>query len=255
MLDTIVARTRADLPMLYAREKAILTAAESAGPVADFAGSLSEPGLGVIAEVKRRSPSRGSIDAGLDPVAMATRYAQGGAAAISVLTESHHFDGSPEDLAAVRSAVTIPLLRKDFIVDPLQVWQARAIGADAVLLIVAALTDEGLVELLDVATAAGLSALVEVHDRTEARRAVAAGSRIVGVNNRDLATFDVDLATSERLAGELDGVAVRVAESGIWTADQAHRMYAAGYDAVLVGEALVRADDPASLVEAFRTCG
>jgi indole-3-glycerol phosphate synthase len=217
-----------------------------------LAAAIEEPGLSIIAEVKRRSPSRGDLAPGLDPAAVARSYEQGGAAAISVLTEPEFFGGSTEDLRAVREAVSLPLLRKDFILHPLQVWESRAIGAGAVLLIVAALDDGLLALLLETAAEASLDALVEVHTAEEAKRAIVAGATIVGVNNRDLATFGVDLAIAEALAAEIAEVPLRVAESGIFTGSDATRMKAAGYQAVLVGEALVRAGDPAALIGELR---
>ncbi len=209
------------------------------------------PGLSVIAEVKRRSPSKGDLALGLDPATQAELYSAGGAAAVSVLTEPGFFGGSNDDLVAVREACPLPVLRKDFTVSAAQVWEARAIGADAVLLIVAALTDDELLRFLGEAADAGLAALVEVHTGAEAERALAAGATLIGVNNRDLATFTVDLGTAERVAPLLDGV-VRVAESGIGDPQDAARMARAGYDAVLVGESLVRSEDPAGLIGRLR---
>jgi indole-3-glycerol phosphate synthase len=213
---------------------------------------LGKPGLGVIGEVKRRSPSRGVLAAGLDPVRQARIYEQAGAAAVSVLTEPDHFGGSNQDLMMVAEAVDIPVLRKDFTLDPAQIWEAAQIGADAVLLIVAILSDRQLAELLETARRARLAALVEVHNAEEARRAIGADAHIVGVNNRDLRTFTVDLGTSVRLAPLLEDVEIRIAESGIHDARQAGQMAEVGYDAVLVGEALVRADDPGLLVSKMR---
>ena len=169
-----------------------------------------------------------------------------------MLTEPHHFSGSDDDLVRARKAAGIPVLRKDFTLDPRQIWEARAIGADAILLIVAVLDQEELSALLETADEAGVDALVEVHDQAEAERALEAGAVIVGVNNRDLTTFEVDLATAERIAPMLEGVRVRVAESGIFDAADARRMEDAGFDAVLVGEALVRADDPGRLIRSLR---
>lgn len=220
--------------------------------VRDFAEALSGPGLGVVAEVKRRSPSRGPLAMDLDPVERAEAYSRGGASAVSVLTEPHHFSGSDDDLVAVRASVGIPVLRKDFTLDPRQIWEARAIGADAVLLIVAALDDRDLVELHETAAEVGVAALVEVHNEPEAERALEAGASIVGVNNRDLTTFHVDLATSERLAPLLAGCRIRIAESGILSPADAARMAAVGYDAVLVGESLVKSGDAAAAVAAIR---
>lgn len=252
MLEEILAATRRRLPELESRADDIIREATEARPVPSLAGALSGPGLEVIAEVKRRSPSRGELAPDLDPVARATSYARGGAAAISVLTEPEYFSGSPTDLTSVVEATGLPVLRKDFIVSPVQVWEARAWRAAAVLLIVTALDDDDLRALIATASEAGMEALVEVHTIDEAKRAVASGATLVGVNNRDLGDFNVDLGTAEAIAPHLADVPVTVAESGIFGADDASRMAAAGYDAVLVGEALVRSDDPAALVGELR---
>jgi indole-3-glycerol phosphate synthase len=189
-----------------------------------------------------------SIDAGLDAPAQAVRYAAGGAAAISVLTDGPGFGGSLDDLRAVRAAVEIPILRKDFVLDRYQLLEARAAGGDAVLLIVAALDPDALRRLLEACGELGMAALVEVHDAAEAERALWAGARIVGVNNRDLRTFAVDLAASERILPSLPAGVKAVAESGIRTAADARRLRKAGASNLLVGEALVRAPDPARLL-------
>jgi indole-3-glycerol phosphate synthase len=202
----------------------------------------------LVAEVKRRSPSRGDIRVDLDPAALAAAYAAGGAAAVSVLTEPRHFAGSPEDLLAVRAAVDLPVLRKDFVTTPYQVWEARAWGADAVLLIVAALDAAALRALLAEATAAGLDALVEVHPVAAAAAAAAAGATLVGVNARDLATLEVDPGRFAAVRDALPGGAVLVAESGIRDRAGVQAAADAGADAVLVGETLVRASDPAATV-------
>jgi indole-3-glycerol phosphate synthase len=210
----------------------------------------------VIAEVKRRSPSRGDIRIDLDPAALAAAYAAGGASAVSVLTEPHHFAGSPDDLLAVRAAVDLPVLRKDFVTTRYQVWEARAWGADAVLLIVAALGWAGqpaLRALLDETAEAGLDALVEVHTLAEAEQAAAAGATLVGVNARDLATLEVDPDRFAAVRRALPDGTVLVAESGIRDAAGVQAAAAAGADAVLVGEALVRSKDPARAVRALRT--
>jgi indole-3-glycerol phosphate synthase len=219
-------------------------------PTRDFAGALSARGgpIRVIAEVKRASPSAGSIASGLDAPAQARRYAAAGAAAISVLTDGPGFGGSLGDLVAVREAVAVPLLRKDFIIDRYQLLEARLHGADAALLIVAALSDERLRTHLADCAGLGLAALVEVHDRAELEAALSAGARLVGVNNRDLRTFVVDLATSERLLPLLPAHVKGVAESGVQTATDAQRLRAAGAANLLVGEALVRAEDPGRLL-------
>jgi indole-3-glycerol phosphate synthase len=248
MLDAILDATRDRVAALRPHAADLRDRARSAGPVRDLTAALAAPGLGVIAEIKRRSPSAGAIAPDLDPAEQARRYAAGGAVALSVLTEPRFFAGSLEDLGAARSAVSIPVLRKDFVIDPVQVWEARAAGADAVLLIVAALGDALLGELHAIAAELGLNALVEVHDEAEAQRALAIGARCVGVNNRDLATFRTDLAVAERLAPLVAPAAVRVAESGVSSPEGAARMAAAGYDAVLVGEAAVRSGDPTRFV-------
>ncbi len=217
--------------------------------------ALREPGLSVIAEVKRRSPSAGPLAERLDAASQAIRYMEGGAAGVSVLTEPDFFDGSLDDLRAVRGAIDRPVLRKDFIFDAAQIFEARAAGADAVLLIVALLEPAQLVDLLAAGDEAGVEALVEAHDEREAGIAVEAGARIVGVNNRDLRTFVTDLAVAERVARALPSALVKVAESGVSDLDGARRMAEAGYDAILVGEAAVRADDPAALISRLRSGG
>ena len=254
MLEEILASVRSGLPEVEARRDELHQAALAAPPSRDFVAALTGPGLAVIAEIKRRSPSRGVIDSALEPSLLAKQYEAGGAAAVSVLTEPDHFAGSLADLESVRESVGLPVLRKDFILAESQVWQARSAGADSILLIVAVLDDSTLSGLLDTARAVGMEPLVEVHDEVEATRAVNAGARIIGVNNRDLTTFDVDLGTAETIRPLLGDV-VAVAESGIWTDEDAGRMRSAGFDAVLVGESLVRADDAASLIAAWSERG
>jgi len=214
----------------------------------DFRAALARADgrLAVIAEIKRRSPSKGSLAPDLDPVGTARSYASGGAAALSVLTDAEYFGGGLDDLAAARGVVGLPVLRKDFVVDELQVHETRVV-ADAMLLIVAALPDGGLLRALHaLAVELGLAVLVEAHDAPEIDRALAAGAGIVGVNARDLGTFAEDLSTPERLAGRVPGGVVAVAESAIRSPGDAARMAAAGFDAVLVGETLVRSADPAA---------
>ena len=249
MLDAIVSEVQRRLPDLVAREPEIMTSVEAASPVRDFVGALGAPGLSIISEFKRASPSRGLLNASMDPALRAIAYESGGAAAMSILTEPTYFLGSSEDLIAARAAVSLPVIRKDFTLDPLHVWEARAMGADAVLLIVAILDDVTLATLLATAREAGLCALVEVHDPDEARRAVDAGAECVGVNNRDLTTFTVDLAVAEVVAPIIESVAVTVAESGIHGPADAIRMKEAGFDALLVGEYLIRSGDPRSAIE------
>ncbi len=209
----------------------------------DFAGALRGDGLACIAEIKRRSPSKGALDPDLQPELVAKEYVAGGAACLSVLTDSEFFGGSSADLAAAREASGLPVLRKDFTVQEADVVDARLMGADAVLLIVAALDDETLARCATRASGLGLAAVVEVHDEAELARALAAGARIVGVNQRDLRTFTVDHDRACALATKIPGDVIAVAESGIRDADEARRLAGAGYDAILVGESLVRAED------------
>jgi indole-3-glycerol phosphate synthase len=218
-----------------------------------FAAALRDaPGVGVIAEIKRRSPSKGDLAPGLDPAALARAYADGGATCLSVLTDEAFFGGSAADLAAARAAVDLPVLRKDFTVAAADVYDARIMGADAVLLIAAALDDDELAELHQLALAVGLDVLVEVHDEPEVARALAVGATMVGVNQRDLVSFDVDQERAVRVVPLIPAEVVRVAESGITGPDDARVLGGAGYDAVLVGEHLVRSGDPATAVRALR---
>ena len=249
MLDRILEATRERVADLRSRRTAVMEKAEAAAAPPSFEAALTRPGLAVVAEIKRRSPSRGDLAIALDAVDQAGRYAAGGAAALSVLTEPVFFAGRPEDLADARETTGLPILRKDFVIESLQVWEARAMGASAVLLIAGALTPNELAALLDDAGRAGIDAVVEVHTTDEAKLSLDLGARIVGVNNRDLATFVVDLATSEEIAPFLSEAAVTIAESGIRSRTESQRMLAAGYDAVLVGEALVRSPDPARLIK------
>lgn len=214
------------------------------------AGAASE--LAVIAEVKRRSPSRGELVPDLDPARTAAAYADGGATCLSVLTDEAWFGGSAADLAAARAAVAVPVLRKDFTVDPRDVCDARLMGADALLLIVAALADPELAELHALAQELGLDVLVEVHDEGELERAVAAGAILIGVNQRDLVTFEVDTDRAVRVGAAMPADVVRVAESGVRGADDAARLAEAGFHAVLVGESVVTAGDRAGAVTSLR---
>ena len=219
-----------------------------------FSAALqSVDGLGVISEIKRRSPSKGDLNIGLDPASWAQAYERGGATCLSVLTDVEHFGGSPADLAAARSAVSLPVIRKDFTVSANDVIDARLMGADAVLLIVAALDDAELADFHALATEIGLDALVETHDEAEVERAMAVGATLVGVNQRDLVTFEVDTARAVRVGAMLPDHAVRVAESGVEGPADAAVLREAGYHAVLVGEALVRSGDPAAAVAALRS--
>jgi indole-3-glycerol phosphate synthase len=255
ILDEILATKRDEVTLLHqpATRAAIRRAALDAPPTRDFAGALrrADGHLAVIAEVKRRSPSKGLLAPDLDPANTARTYAAGGASALSVLTDLPYFDGRVADLEAARAATDLPALRKDFTIAEIQVFESRAIGADAVLLIVAALDDATLHDLHDAATALGLAVLVEAHDEAELDRALAAGARIVGVTARSLHTFAEDLAVAERLAARIPAGVVRVAESAVRTARDAVRMADAGFDAVLVGEGLVTAADPAAACAAM----
>jgi len=252
VLADILARKREEVAARRAAvpDRELAARARAAAPPRPFEVALSPPGgpPRVIAEVKRASPSAGAIATGLDAAEQARRYAAAGAACISVLTDGPGFGGSLADLEAVRAAVDVPLLRKDFTVDRYQLLEARAHGADAALLIAAAL-DDGELRALHVACGElGLAALVEVHDARELERALGAGARIVGVNNRDLSTFAVDLAVSERLLPRLPPGVRGVAESGVRSAADALRLRRAGAANLLVGEALVRAPDPGALI-------
>ena len=221
-----------------------------------FAAALRDAeGLAVIAEVKRRSPSKGDLSADLDPAELAQAYEQGGATCLSVLTDAEFFGGSPDDLRAARAATRLPVLRKDFTVSPADVCDARIMGADAVLLIAAALDDDELSDLHTLALDIGLDALVEVHDEAELDRALAAGAHLVGVNQRDLVTFEVDDERAVRVGAVIPPTVVRVAESGVRGPDDAAALAAAGFDAVLVGELLVTSGDPAAAVELLRSGG
>jgi indole-3-glycerol phosphate synthase len=240
LLERIVAGKRIEVEGLAGRRLELRRAAEQAPPARPFAGSLQRRGeVRLIAEFKRRSPSAGALGSG-DPAEVSRLYEAGGAAAVSVLTDGAFFGGSLEDLRAVRRAVEVPVLRKDFTVDEVQVWEARAAGADAILLIVRILEDSRLAGLLELAVELGFGALVEVHDAPELERALRAGAKVIGVNNRDLATFTTDLGVTESLACGVPGGCILVGESGIRTPADVDRLGAVGVDAILVGEALMR---------------
>jgi len=219
----------------------------------DFAASLRGPGLAVIAEMKQRTPSMGVLTEDYRPADLGHAYTEGGAAAISVLTHMAGFGGRPEHVLAVRAATDLPILRKDFITDPYEVAEARASGADAVLLIAAALDRQQLALLVATAASRGVAALVEVHDESQAAAAVEAGAQIIGVNHRDLRTFAIDLSLTERLRRIIPDHLILVSESGIHSPDDARRMKDAGADAILVGEELMRASDPAARIKELTT--
>ena len=254
VLAEIIVGVRADLARRQASvpEADLRAALADVPPARDPMPAFRSPGISVIAEVKRRSPSKGDLADIPDPAALASAYAAGGAAAISVLTEERRFGGSLEDLRAVRAAVETPLLRKDFIVDGYQLLEGRAAGADLALLIVAALADDDLRRLHDQARELGLNVLVEVHDEPETERAVALGAELIGVNARNLKTLQVDEATFAKLAPLVPADRVLVAESGISGPADVARYAADGARVVLVGEALVKDGDPVAAVRAMR---
>ena len=247
-LDQILTSTRARLPELRARREAVEREAADTGPPPSLAAALRCDAVAVIAEVKRRSPSAGAIREDLDPADRAERYAREGAAAISVLTDAEFFGGSMADLRAAVARVPVPVLRKDFILDELQVVEARAAGAAAVLLIVRALPQARLGALVRAAAQAGLDALVEVHSREELRRALDAGAVIVGVNSRDLDTFLVDTASAWTLLRSVPAHCIAVAESGMAHEGDVDSAAAAGADAVLIGTALSASAAPEAVL-------
>jgi len=257
VLDSILEGVCADVA---AREALVSmadvkAAAEAAPAPRDVLAALRAPGIGVIAEVKRASPSRGQLAAIDDPADLARAYQSGGARVISVLTEERRFKGSLADLDAVRAAVSIPVLRKDFIVRPYQIHEARAHGADMLLLIVAALGQSALVSMLDRTESLGMTALVEVHTEEEADRALQAGAKVIGVNARDLKTLDVDRNCFGRIAPGLPSDVIRIAESGVRGPADLLAYAGAGADAVLVGEGLVTSGDPRGAVADLVTAG
>ncbi len=255
VLERILGETRAEVERRK-RELPLGSPASSGDAPATgrpFRDALLEPGISVVAEFKRRSPSVGELRTDPDLPGIVAAYTAGGAAALSILTEGPNFGGSLEDLRAARRASTLPLLRKDFIVDRYQLHEARAAGADAVLLIVAALQPAELALLYGAARSMDLDALVEVHDRQELHSALALGADIVGINNRDLRDFSVDVERTERLLDEIPADVVVVSESGIARAEQLRSLHERGVHAVLVGEALMCASDPASALRVLRS--
>ena len=256
ILDRILATKRDEVTVLRRPQTRSLLRklALDAPPTRDFTAALRRedhhPGL--IAEIKRKSPSKGDLALDLDPSALAKEYESGGATALSVLTDAPYFGGAIEDLQAAREAVTIPVLRKDFVIDEVQVYESRAIGADAILLILAAISDDSLLhELAELAHGLGLGVLVEAHDAAEVERGVALEMPVLGVNARNLGTFTEDLDGASALIDLIPSATIAVAESAIRTADDAQRMAAAGFDALLVGEALVRSTDAQCLARAL----
>jgi len=250
ILDEIIVNKRTELkalPEIEVNLDSLCAKVEERGGVRNFIEALANPrsgDVGLIAEVKKASPSAGVIRPDFNPIQIAKEYDRAGASCLSVLTDEKYFQGSPEYLKAIRGEVNVPLLRKDFVIDSRQIAEAIDWGADAILLIVAILDDEQLIRFHDLAIGAGLSALVEVHDAQELFRAKSIGASLIGVNNRDLKTFTVDLATTESLAAELDtNQVLLVSESGVHSREDVQRLKACGARAVLVGESLMRQDD------------
>ncbi len=250
-LGGLVAEARERVRSLRARASELERSAADARAVPSFAAALRRPDVAVIAEIKRRSPSKGWIKAGLSALEQATAYEQGGAAAISVLTEPDHFGGSPDDLRGVGDVITIPRLKKDFHVDPIQLVEAKALGASAALLIVRALSPDDLRLMMDAARNLALEVLVEIRDEAELERALAVDARVVGINNRNLETLEIDHGRSEKLLAHVPESCVAVAESGVSTRDDVQRMAEAGAHAVLVGSAISAADDPQNAVRSL----
>jgi indole-3-glycerol phosphate synthase len=252
-LDTIIAAHRAGADHDDRSLEELVDQVVRAAPVRPFGRALTDEasrrGMALISEIKRRSPSRGDLDPTLDPASVAREYEAGGATCLSVLTDADFFGGSVDDLRSARSACALPVLRKDFTVSPLDICDARLMGADAVLLIVAALTDTELTSFLELARTCSLTALVEVHDDRELARALDSGAEVVGVNQRDLRTFEVDHQRALRLGEAIPAGVTSVAESGINGPEDVRRLAEAGYQAVLVGERLVRSGDRRTAVE------
>ena len=254
-LDRIIAEHRA---AAAADDRSVddLIAAASSAPVGrGFRSALSERGLSVIAEIKRRSPSKGDLFGDLDPGVLAKQYEVGGAACMSVLTDEPNFGGSPSDLRTARAAVALPVIRKDFTVHERDVCDAKLMGADCLLLIVAALSEGELQRFHSLAVDLGLDVLVETHDEAELERAMSVGATLIGVNQRDLVTFQVDHERAARMGAVMPGSVVSVAESGVRGPEDAVALVGAGYDAVLVGESLVTSGDPESAVAELRQAG
>jgi indole-3-glycerol phosphate synthase len=258
-LSEIVAQRRQVVAVLRAqkdaaawRERAVEAREYGARHRLREALEADSPMLKIIAEFKRMSPSRGVIRSDLTAIDAACSYERGGACAISVLTEKQYFDGSIDDLIAVRPSTRLPILRKDFIIDSIQIYEAAAAGADAILLIAAVLDDTALAQMRMIAEEElRLDALVEVHTSDELRRAVNAGAKLIGVNNRDLRTFEVSLYTSERLAAEAPRDALIISESGLQTTEQLRHLHTLGFHGFLIGETLMRADDPRAALHAM----
>ncbi len=254
-LDRIIAEHRSRAAADRRPLEGLLEEASQCQAPRRFSDALEEPGLSVIAEVKRRSPSKGDLFADLNPAVIAEQYMRGGAACLSVLTDGPNFGGSRQDLTEARSAVNLPVLRKDFTVHERDVLDARLMGADAVLLIVAALSPEELATFFVLTQTLGMDALVEVHDEDELEVALEVGADLIGVNQRDLFTFEVDHERAARIAKRIPKDVLGVAESGVRSPSDAAALGEAGYSAILVGETLVLSDDPSAAVSALRGQG
>jgi indole-3-glycerol phosphate synthase len=245
VLQQIVETKRTEVEALRRNFSGLRNQAEESPPAKDFVGSIQGgDGVAIIAEIKRRSPGAGEIRTDLDPLRLGPRYEMGGAAALSVLTDAEYFGGSLGDLAEVRGLVKIPVLRKDFVIDESQVYEARGAGADAILLIVSILDDERLRSLRTLAEELGMSVLVEAHDGGEVERGLASGARLLGINNRNLRTFETRIDVTLSLAAQVPPGVVLVSESGIHTPADVRSVGESGVDAVLVGESLLRQEDP-----------
>ncbi|MEY4483027.1 MAG: indole-3-glycerol phosphate synthase TrpC [Verrucomicrobiota bacterium] len=253
-LDEIIAHKRTEVERILPRMEKLRAAAALRNDYRSLYDALryDETRLGLIAEVKKASPSAGVIQANFDYLTIARTYEKGGATALSVLTDEKYFQGRLEYMTAIRQEVSIPVLRKDFIIHEAQIYEAAVAGADAILLIVAALDQPTLEHLLEVATSFNLDVLMEVHDLPELERALATDVRILGINNRNLKSFTVDLATTELLAEEVPHDVILVSESGIKSVEDAQRVADAGADAILVGETLMRHEDPMAMARALR---
>src|SRR4051794_283777 len=257
ILDDILANKRLEVTARIAHTPQAVVAerAAAAAPPLDFLGALQKPGVSIISEIKRQSPAKGALNLDMDAPTMAATYAEAGASCISVLTDEKYFKGSDADLMAVRQRVRVPILRKDFVVSPYQVYEARAIGADAVLLIVLALHPDEIVELSKLAGSLGMAALVEVHSEEELRVALDLGCDVIGVNNRDLTRMVTDVQTTARLRPLVPPGVTLVSESGIRTADEIAWLRDLGVDAALIGESLVTAPDAGVLLQEMLAAG
>jgi indole-3-glycerol phosphate synthase len=253
ILARIVGHKRAELAEISRNRAALERLAAGRSPSRDFRTALKVNQPSIIAEIKKASPSRGILVENFDPASIAQAYASGGAAALSVLTDREFFQGSLADLESARAACRIPALRKDFTIDEFHVIEAAAHGADAILLIAAVLDESEMRRFRELATKFGMASLVEVHNGDELSAALASGAEIVGVNNRDLNTFEVKLETSLRLAGKIPANVIKISESGIHSNEDIRRLASAGFDAFLVGEHLMKSSDPAAALRALRS--